>query len=68
MLAIAVAREQHAKSWELRATTALAALWQKHGRQREAYELLAPLYAWFTEGFGTKDLIDAKTLLGRLAE
>ena len=66
--AIAVAREQHAKSWELRATTALAALWQKHGRQREAYEMLAPLYAWFTEGFGTKDLIDAKTLLGRLAE
>jgi predicted ATPase len=65
--ALEVARRQSAKSWELRAATSLARLWQRQGREREARELLAPVYAWFTEGFDTQDLKDAKALLEELA-
>ena len=64
--AIDVARSQHAKSWELRAATSLARLWRQRGKNVEARDLLAPVYAWFTEGFDTKDLQDAKTLLNEL--
>ena len=60
------ARQQQAKSWELRTSTSLARLWQSQGKCKEAYELLSPVYAWFSEGFDTKDLIEAKTLLGEL--
>jgi tetratricopeptide (TPR) repeat protein len=60
------ARRQQAKSWELRTSTSLARLWQSQGRRQEAYELLAPVYAWFTEGFDTKDLLEAKVLLAEL--
>jgi predicted ATPase len=61
------AREQQAKSWELRTSTSLARLWQAQGKQRRAYDLLAPVHDWFTEGFDTKDLMDAKALLAELA-
>ena len=61
------ARRQQAKSWELRTSTSLARLWQNQGRRQEAYELLAPVYDWFTEGFDTKDLQEAKALLDELA-
>ena len=61
------ARQQHAKSWELRAATSLARLWGERGRRAEAYELLAPVYARFTEGFDTTDLKEAKALLDSLA-
>jgi predicted ATPase len=64
--AIAVARDRQAKSWELRAATSLARLWLEQGDRNKGYELLAPIYAWFTEGFDTRDLIEAKTLLGGL--
>lgn len=64
--AIEVAREQHAASLELRASTSLARLWAHHGDRRRAYDLLAPVYAWFTEGFKTRDLIDARDLLDQL--
>ena len=57
-----VAREQQAKSWELRTATSLARLWQSQGKHKAAYELLKPVYDWFTEGFDTKDLIEAKAL------
>jgi len=60
------ARRQQAKSWELRAATSLAWLWQSQGKRQEAYELLAPIYGWFTEGFDTMDLQDAKSLLAEL--
>lgn len=65
--ALAVAREQHAKSWELRAATSMARLWRDQGKRAEARELLAPVYGWFTEGFDTLDLKDAKVLLDELA-
>ena len=65
--ALAVARHQQAKSWELRAATSLARLWQEQGKVEEARELLGPVYGWFTEGFDTADLKDAKTLLDSLA-
>jgi predicted ATPase len=65
--ALEVAGRQSAKSWELRAGTSLARLWQRQGRRDEARDLLAPVYAWFTEGFDTKDLRDAKALLEELA-
>jgi predicted ATPase len=65
--AIAIAQNQHAKSWELRAATSLARLWQQHGKRQEAYDLLAPVYNWFTEGFDTADLQEAKALLEVLA-
>ena len=64
--ALDIARGQQAKSWELRAATSLARLWQTQGKRQEAYDLLAPVYAWFTEGFDTADLQDAKTLLDEL--
>src|SRR6185437_1865491 len=61
--ALAVARQQQAKSWELRAAMSLARLWRDQGKVREARELLAPVYGWFTEGFDTRDLKEAKALL-----
>jgi adenylate cyclase len=66
--AIDIARQQQAKSWELRASTSLARLWQQQGKQREAHQMLAEVYNWFTEGFGTKDLQEAKALLEALHE
>jgi predicted ATPase len=60
------ARRQQAKSWELRTSTSLARLWQSQGKHRDAYALLAPVYGWFTEGFDTKDLQEAKVLLAEL--
>ena len=64
--ALALARRQEAKSWELRAATSLAHLWQSQGKRQESYDLLAPVYEWFTEGFDTTDLIEAKQLLDEL--
>ena len=64
--AIDVARRQNAKSWELRGATSLARLCRHQGRQQEAVALLAPIYAWFTEGFDTADLKEAKALLDAL--
>jgi predicted ATPase len=60
------ARRQQAKMWELRTSVSLARLWQSQGRRQDAHELLAPVYGWFTEGFDTKDLLDAKSLLAEL--
>ena len=65
--ALDIAGQQGAKSWELRAATSLARLWQQQGKVEEARELLAPVYDWFTEGFDTADLKDAKTLLDELS-
>jgi predicted ATPase len=65
--ALAVARKQQAKSWELRAAMSLARLWRDQGRPQQARELLAPIYGWFTEGFDTLDLKEAKTLLEEVA-
>ena len=64
--ALAIARRQQAKSLELRAAVSLAHLWQRQGKRAEAYELLAPIYGWFTEGFDTTDLQEAKALLAEL--
>ena len=64
--AIAFAREQSAKLWELRATTSLARLWADQGKRAEASNLLVPVYDWFTEGFDSPDLRDAKALLDEL--
>jgi predicted ATPase len=61
-----VARRQEAKSLELQATMSLARLWQQQGKRTAARELLAPVYGWFTEGFDTADLQDAKALLEEL--
>jgi predicted ATPase len=66
--AIDVARRQNAKSWELRAAMSLARLHQQQGRSQEAVALLAPIYAWFTEGFDTADLKEAETPLDKLTE
>ena len=63
---LAVARKQQAKSWELRATMSMARLWRDQGRRDEARDLLAPVYGWFTEGFDTLDLKEAKALLDEL--
>jgi hypothetical protein len=60
------ARRQQAKSWELRTAMSLARLWQSQGKRQEAYDLLALVYDWFTEGFDTKDLQAAKVLLAEL--
>ena len=65
--ALAIARQQQAKSWELRASMSLARLWRDQGKVQQARELLAPVYGWFTEGFDTRDLKEAKTLLEELA-
>ena len=65
--ALRIARCQQAKSYELRAATSLARLWGEQGRRTEARELLAPVYSWFTEGFDTADLKEAKALLAELA-
>jgi class 3 adenylate cyclase/predicted ATPase len=64
--AIDIARKQQAKSWELRAATSLARLWQQQGKKAEAHRLLSEVYNWFTEGFDTKDLQEAKVLLEEL--
>ena len=64
--ALAVARRQQAKSLELRAATSLSRLWQRQGKRAAAYDLLAPVYGWFTEGFDTADLQEAKALLEAL--
>ena len=64
--ALAVAREQQAKSWELRAAMSMARLWRDQGKRDEARDLLAPVYGWFTEGFDTRDLREAKALLDEL--
>jgi predicted ATPase len=66
MTSLTWARRQQAKSWELRTSISLARLWQSQGRRQEAYDLLAPVYDWFTEGFDTKDLQEAKSLLAEL--
>jgi predicted ATPase len=66
--AIEVVRRQKAKSWELRATTSLARLLRDTNRREEAHAMLSEIYGWFTEGFDTADLKDAKALLDELAE
>jgi predicted ATPase len=66
-LALTTARQQQAKSWELRAAMSMARLWRDQGKRDEARELLAPVYGWFTEGFDTLDLKEAKALLDELA-
>jgi predicted ATPase len=65
--ALAVARGQQAKSWELRAAMSMARLWRDQGKGQQAHDLLAPVYGWFTEGFNTLDLKQAKALLEELA-
>jgi predicted ATPase len=64
--ALRIACDQKAKSLELRAATSLARLWRDQGRSTEAHDLLAPVYGWFSEGFDTADLKDAKTVLDEL--
>jgi len=65
--ALDIARHQQAKSWELRAATSLARLWQRQGQRAAAHQVLAEVYGWFTEGFDTADLREAKALLDALA-
>ena len=67
MRALAVARAQQAKSFELRAATSMARLWCEQGKRDQARDLLAPIYGWFTEGFDTPILKEAKALLDELA-
>jgi predicted ATPase len=62
--ALGVARQQQAKSWKLRAAMSLARLWRDQGKAQKARELLAPVYGWFTEGFDTRDLKEAKAFVG----
>jgi predicted ATPase len=64
--ALAIARRQQAKSLELRAAMSLGRLWQQQGKRAEAHALLAPIYGWFTEGFDTADLQEAKALMEAL--
>jgi predicted ATPase len=66
--ALDIARTQQAKSFELRTATSLARLWHQQGKHQEAHDLLAPVYEWFTEGFDTADLKDAKALLHELED
>ncbi len=65
--AIAIARRQSARTWELRATTSLGRLLQKQGKREEARQMLAEIYGWFTEGFDTADLKESKALLDSLS-
>ena len=65
--ALAVAHQQQAKSWELRAAVSLARLWHDQGRVQQARDLLGPVHGWFAEGFDTRHLIEAKALLEELA-
>jgi predicted ATPase len=65
--ALAIARRQQARSWELRATMSLARLWQQQGKRAAAHQVLAEVYAWFTEGFDTADLQEARALLDELS-
>jgi len=65
--ALAIARDQGTRGYELRAATSLAWLWREQGRRDEARDLLSPVYGWFSEGFETVDLKDAKALLDKLA-
>jgi predicted ATPase len=65
--ALSIARQQQAKSWELRAAMSMARLWRDQGKRDEARELLTPVYGWFSEGFDTRDLKEAKVLLEELA-
>ena len=65
--ALAVARQQQAKSWELRVVMSMARLWRDQGKRQQARDLLAPVYGWFTEGFDTLDLKQSKALLDALA-
>jgi hypothetical protein len=67
LTALHIARQQQAKSWELRAAMSMARLWRDQGKPQQARELLAPVYGWFTEGFDTLDLKEAKALLEELA-
>jgi predicted ATPase len=64
--ALDIARKQQAKSWELRAAISMGRLWRDQGKREEARDLLAPIYGWFTEGFDTRDLKEAKALLDSL--
>src|SRR5262249_53075678 len=66
--ALEIARNQQARSFELRAATSLARLWQQQGKRAEARQVLGDVYGWFTEGFDTADLKDAKALLDELSE
>jgi predicted ATPase len=65
--ALEISRQQKARSWELRAASSLARLWANQGKRQQGHDLLAPVYGWFTEGFETADLKDAKALLDQLA-
>jgi predicted ATPase len=65
--ALVIAHQQQARSWELRAATSLARLWQQQGKRQAAYDLLAPVYHWFTEGFDTADLREARALMQALS-
>jgi predicted ATPase len=64
--ALSIARQQQARSWELRAAMNMARLWRDQGKRQQAHDLLAPVYGWFTEGFDTLDLKEAKGLLEQL--
>jgi predicted ATPase len=64
--ALAVARQQEAKFWELRAAMSLARRWRDHGDRRQAHDLLSPIYTWFKEGLATTDLREARNLLAEL--
>jgi predicted ATPase len=66
MRALSIAHAQQAHGWSLRTATSLARLWRDRGRRAEAYDLLGPIYGWFTEGFDTADLKGAKVLLDEL--
>jgi len=65
--ALTIARQQQGKAWELRAAMSMARLWRDQGKRQQAHDLLAPVYNWFTEGFDTLDLKEAKALLANLA-
>jgi predicted ATPase len=67
LTSMGIAQQQKAKSFELRAATSLARLWRDQGKRDKARDLLAPVYGWFTEGFDTRDLKEAKALLDELA-